>query len=96
MAGSTARILLLPLAHSSCGWGHGGTRNRSTSRKDHTRSVSPAAIAGVQGCHRLTAPFPLVGWESINNPGEQMRRQLSSTSYLAVVRAQVFPYPPTC
>ena len=34
--------------------------------------------------------------ESINNPGEHMRPQLSGTSYLPVFRAQVFPYPPTC
>src|SRR4029453_12300344 len=52
--------LLRSLPHSPTGWGHGGTRNRSTSRKDHTRSVSPAAIAGVRGCQRLAEPWPLV------------------------------------
>ena len=39
------------LAHTPAGWGHGGTRNRSTSRSVQTRSVSPAAMAGVRGCH---------------------------------------------
>ena len=30
-------------------------------RKVHTRSVSPAAMAGVQGHHCLAEPVPLVG-----------------------------------
>jgi len=41
------------LAHTPAGWGHGGTRNRSTSRRVQTWSVSPARIAGVQGRHCL-------------------------------------------
>src|SRR2546427_7506361 len=41
------------LAHTPAGCGHGGTRNRSTSRRLHTRSVRPAAIAGVWGRHCL-------------------------------------------
>src|SRR5262249_50750428 len=49
------------LAHTPIGCGHGGTRNMSTSRRLHTRSVSPAAIAGVYGCHCLAEPLPLVG-----------------------------------
>jgi len=44
----------------------------------------------------LCLEWPCVDFESINNPGEQMRPQQSGTSYLAVFRAQVFPYPPTC
>jgi hypothetical protein len=48
-------------AHAPAGWGHGGTRNRSTSRSVHTRSVNPAAIAGVQGRHCLAEPVPWVG-----------------------------------
>ena len=43
-----------------------------------------------------TRRLAAIMFESINNPGEQMRPQLSGTSYLAVFRAQVFPYPPTC
>ena len=58
--------LLLPfpttwLAHTPAGCGHGGTRKSSTSRRVHTRSVSPAAIAGVRGRHILAEPVPLVG-----------------------------------
>jgi len=30
-------------------------------RKVHTRSVSPAAMAGVQGRHCVAEPVPLVG-----------------------------------
>jgi len=48
-------------AHTPTGWGHGGTRNRSTSRRVQTWSVSPAAMAGVQGRHCLAEPLPLVG-----------------------------------
>ena len=46
--------------HTPAGCGHGGTRNISTSRSVHTRSVNPAAIAGVQGRHCLAEPVPLV------------------------------------
>ena len=49
------------LAHTPAGWGHGGTRNRSTSRSVQTWSVSPAAMAGVRGRHCLAEPVPLVG-----------------------------------
>jgi len=48
-------------AHTPADWGHGGTRNSSTSRRVHTWSVNPAAIAGVQGRHVLAEPMPLVG-----------------------------------
>jgi hypothetical protein len=48
-------------AYSVCGWGHGGTRNSSTSRRIQTWSVNPAAIAGARGCHRLAELRPLVG-----------------------------------
>src|SRR5438132_10661571 len=48
-------------AHTPTGCGHGGTRKSNTSRRVHTRSVSPAAIAGVRGCHVLAEPVPLVG-----------------------------------
>src|SRR6266851_8983994 len=47
--------------YSACGCGHGGTRNSKISRSIHTRSVSPAAIAGVRGCHRVAEPLLLVG-----------------------------------
>src|SRR5262252_10146663 len=48
-------------AHTPAGWGHGGTRNSSTSRRVQTWSVSPAAMAGVRGCQRLAEPLPWVG-----------------------------------
>jgi hypothetical protein len=48
-------------AHTPAGWGHGGTRKSNTSRNIHTRSVSPATIAGVQGRHSVADPVPLVG-----------------------------------
>jgi hypothetical protein len=48
-------------AYSAWGCGHGGTRNMSTSRRLHTRSVNPAAIAGVHDRHCLAEPPPLVG-----------------------------------
>src|SRR5215471_4685120 len=57
-------LWLLPtirLAHTPAGCCHGGTRKRSTARSVHTRSVSPAAMAGVQGCHCFAEPVPLVG-----------------------------------
>jgi hypothetical protein len=44
----------------TCGCGHGGTRHLSTSLRLRTRSVSPAAIAGVRCCHRLTEPIPWI------------------------------------
>src|SRR5713226_2921602 len=53
--------LLLSLPHTPTGCGPGGTRKSNTSRRVHTRSVSPAAIAGVRGCHVLAEPVPLVG-----------------------------------
>lgn len=48
-------------AYSACDCGHGGTRHIKTSCSVHTRSVNPAAIAGVQGRHFLAEPVPLVG-----------------------------------
>ena len=60
------------IASSSCpsasyrarGGGHGGTRKSNTSRTLQTGAGNPAAIAGVQGRHRLAEPVPLVraGW----------------------------------
>jgi len=48
-------------AHRPTGWGHGGTRNSSTSLKVQTWSVRPAAIAGVRGRHCVAEPVPCVG-----------------------------------
>ena len=48
-------------AYTPTGWGHGGTRNSSTSRSVQTWSVSPAALARVRGCQRLAEPLPWVG-----------------------------------
>jgi hypothetical protein len=48
-------------AYRAWGWGRGGTRYSNTSRRVHTRSVSPARIAGVQGRHCLAEPVALVG-----------------------------------
>ena len=45
-------------AYSAWGCGHGGTRNMSTSRRLHTRSVNPAAIAGVWRRHCWPSPCP--------------------------------------
>src|SRR6266568_443197 len=64
--GACSGHLTLPLpttlrAHTPVGWGHGGTRNRSTSRRVQTWSVSPAAMAGVYGRHNLAEPVPFVG-----------------------------------
>ena len=56
-----SRSPYLSAAYSSWGCGHSGTRYRSTSRSVHTRSVSPAAMAGVHGRHCLVEPVPLVG-----------------------------------
>jgi hypothetical protein len=42
-------LIILALAYYVWGWGHGGTRNSNTSRSILTRSVNPAAIAGVSG-----------------------------------------------
>ena len=56
--------------YSTCGCGHGGTRKSNTSRRVHTRSVSPAAIAGVRGRHCVAEPVPLVG----RGCGNGMRR----------------------
>src|SRR5262245_13666706 len=58
-------------AHTPTGWGHGGTRNDSTSRRDQAWSVSPATLAGVCGCHVLAEPVPLAvpgcgtGWRKL-------------------------------
>jgi hypothetical protein len=49
------------LAHTPAGWGHGGMRNSSTSRRVQTWSVSPAAMAGVWGRHCMAEPLPWVG-----------------------------------
>jgi hypothetical protein len=49
------------LAHTPTGWGHGGTRKSSTSRSVQTWSVSPAAMAGVQGRHWVAEPQPWAG-----------------------------------
>ncbi len=49
------------LAHRRAGCGHGGTRHSNTSRSVHTRSVNPAAIAGVRSCHCVAEPLLLVG-----------------------------------
>jgi len=49
------------VAYTPTGWGHGGTRNSSTSRSVQPWSVSPAAIAGVPGHHCLGEPLPWVG-----------------------------------
>ena len=64
VASSGRLTALLPTtlrAHIPTGWGHGGTRHRSTSRRVQTWSVSPAAMAGVQGRHCLAEPRPWVG-----------------------------------
>ena len=60
--------LLFPtttLTHLPAGWGHGGTRNSSTSRRVQTWSVTPAAIAGVCDRHCLAEPLLWVasGWD---------------------------------
>jgi hypothetical protein len=55
------RLPTIRLAHTPAGCGHGGTRKSNTSRRVHTRSVSPAAIAGVRGRHCVVEPVPLVG-----------------------------------
>jgi hypothetical protein len=60
-ATSPCRFPTTMAAHPSAGCDHGGTRNRSTSRSVQTWSVSPAAMAGVQGRHCLAEPVPLVG-----------------------------------
>src|SRR2546422_9346612 len=59
--GNPSLPLLLSLPHTPAGCGHGGTRNRSTSRRVQTWSVSPAAIAGGGGWQRLAEPLPWVG-----------------------------------
>jgi hypothetical protein len=48
-------------AHTPTGWGHGGTLHSNTSFRLHTRSVRPAAIAGVHGRHCVAAPLPWAG-----------------------------------
>src|SRR2546430_11823034 len=62
VAGSGPLLWRLPttrLAHTPAGCGHGGTRNISTSRSLHTRSVTPAPTAGVWGPPCLPTPAPL-------------------------------------
>src|SRR4029453_5872480 len=69
---------LLPptrLAPPPAGCGHGGTRKSNTPRRVHTRSVSPAAIAGVRGCHVLAEPVPWVGRGCGNGPRRLARGQ---------------------
>ena len=51
----------IQLAHTPTGWGHGGTRKSSMSRRLQTWFVNPAAMAGVRGCHGVAEPLPLVG-----------------------------------
>jgi hypothetical protein len=58
---STLRCSTPAGSSTVCGWGHGGTRKRHTSRSDHPWSVKPAALAGVQGRHTLAEPVPWVG-----------------------------------
>ena len=58
---STLRCATPAGSETGCGWGHGGTRKRHTSRSAHTWSVKPVAIAGVQGRHPLAEPVPWVG-----------------------------------
>jgi hypothetical protein len=58
---SHSTIISSPARYWTCGCGHGGTRYISTSRRVHTWSVNPAAIAGVWGRHCLTEPVPWVG-----------------------------------
>src|SRR5215510_13921143 len=59
-----SRSSAFSIPYPNCGWGHGGTRNKSTSRSVQTCSVSPAAIAGVCGRHCLAETVPLVGSDS--------------------------------
>ena len=79
---------LLPptrLAHTPAGCGHGGTRKSSTSRRVQTWSVSPAAMAGVWGCHRVAEPLPWVG-SGCGSAGHTLaggRQQFSDTWYNA-------------
>src|SRR2546421_8202026 len=69
--GNPSLPLLRSLPHTPAGCGHGGTRKSSTSRRVHTWSVSPAAIAGVHDRHRLAEPVPCVasgtsnGWRTL-------------------------------
>src|SRR5260370_6666327 len=55
-------------AHPSTRCCHGGPPKGRTPRRGQTRMYSPAAIAGVCGCHRLAAPLPLVGRGCGNGP----------------------------
>src|SRR5262245_51986680 len=55
------RALSCSVTYTAAGWGHGGTRNCSTSRKLQTWSVSPATIACVPGGQHWAEPVPLVG-----------------------------------
>lgn len=51
-----SRPLLRSLPHPGAGCGHGGTRQSRPARTVQPCSVSPAAMAGVRGCHRWAAP----------------------------------------
>ena len=50
------RVVLGGAYHGPTGTGH-----INNSRRDNGRSVRPAAIAGVRGCHFLGEPLPRVG-----------------------------------
>jgi hypothetical protein len=67
------------LAHTPAGWGHGGTRKSNPARNVHTRSVSPAIIAGVQSRHRVAEPVPLVGsgWVVYTTAADNSLRSIS-------------------
>jgi hypothetical protein len=71
LAPSPSRSSCFHAAYTPAGWGHGGTRNSSTSRSVHTRSVRPAAIAGVHGRHCAAELVPWVssgcgrGWRTL-------------------------------
>jgi len=66
-------IVISSTPYSSWGCGHGGARKSITSRRVHTWSVSPAAIAGVQGTAQTRggapAPCSLLR-RSLNRPGK--------------------------
>jgi hypothetical protein len=47
----------------------------SMSRRVHTRSANPAAIAGVRARHCLAAPMPLVGSNSARSTCKDVRNK---------------------
>src|SRR5262249_44457378 len=63
---STPRSSLSPATYTLCGSGHGGTRNRSTSRNLQTGPVSPPAMAGVPSPPCLAQPLPCAGSGLVN------------------------------